>query len=193
MPRHLGLRTAAKPDSQDVCFIHSESGRRTFLADRMALHPGVVVDSHGRQLGEVPAVELVTVGQRKGLGVGGVAARSYAVEVDVPRRRVVVGTAESLATDRVRDRRSPPGSPTPCRSAGERSCSRARTARVFEAEYTGDRLIRLTSRSVQSRSVRPSRLYDPDEPETVVGSALAARPVASGRKRCKLCRPTDAG
>ena len=67
----LGLRTAAKPDSQDVCFIHSASGRSSFLADRMSLHPGVVVDRDGRRVGEVPAVELVTIGQRKGLGVGG--------------------------------------------------------------------------------------------------------------------------
>ena len=40
----LGLRTAAKPDSQDVCFIRSDEGRQGFLGDRVALHAGAVVD-----------------------------------------------------------------------------------------------------------------------------------------------------
>ena len=98
--RWLGLRTAFKPDSQDVCFIHSSSGRRSFLSDRIDLHHGSVVDREGRFLGEVPAVELVTLGQRKGLGGGG-SERRYAVEVDVPGRRVVVDSARGLRTNRV--------------------------------------------------------------------------------------------
>ena len=40
MPRALGLRTATKPDSQDVCFITSTGGRTGFLGDRIALTPG---------------------------------------------------------------------------------------------------------------------------------------------------------
>ena len=67
----LGLRTAAKPDSQDVCFITSAGGRREFLGDRMPLHPGRVVDTEGRDVGAVDAVELVTIGQRRGLGAVG--------------------------------------------------------------------------------------------------------------------------
>ncbi len=43
----LGLRTAAKPDSQDVCFITRANGREAFLADRVELHRGVVLDSDG--------------------------------------------------------------------------------------------------------------------------------------------------
>ena len=112
----LGLRTASKPDSQDVCFIHSATGRQRFLADRIKLHPGVVTDTEGNRLGEVPAVELVTIGQRKGLGVsgglgagglgsvaaGGHEGRAYAIDVDVPGRRVVVGTVDRLLSDRIR-------------------------------------------------------------------------------------------
>src|SRR5690606_4098351 len=59
----LGLRTASKPDSQDVCFITSTGGRASFLADRVALHPGEVVDRDGEVVGRVEAVELVTIGQ----------------------------------------------------------------------------------------------------------------------------------
>ena len=89
----LGLRTAAKPDSQDVCFISRSGGRQAFLSPRIPLRPGRVVDAAtGDQVGTVPAVELVTVGQRRGLG-GGDGVRRYAVSVDVATATVVAGTA----------------------------------------------------------------------------------------------------
>jgi tRNA-specific 2-thiouridylase len=64
----LGLRTAGKPDSQDVCFIPREGGRQAFLGQRIDLRPGQVLDGSGAAIGSVPAVELVTIGQRRGLG-----------------------------------------------------------------------------------------------------------------------------
>ncbi len=94
--RALGLRTAAKPDSQDVCFITATDGRARFLARRTELRPGRVVDSvTGRQLGEVPAVQLVTVGQRRGLGLAGGPPR-YVRAVDVEAGVVTVGEAHDL-------------------------------------------------------------------------------------------------
>jgi len=96
----LGLRTAAKPDSQDVCFITSTGGREAFLGPRIGLRPGRVVDATGAQVGTVPAVELVTVGQRRGMG-GGAGERRYAVSVDVAAATVVVGTAADLLDSRV--------------------------------------------------------------------------------------------
>ena len=92
----LGLRTADKRDSQDVCFITSVEGRHDFLAARTELHPGVVVDVDGNRLGEVGAVELVTIGQRRGVGASGGAARRFVVDVDVPARTVTVGPPERL-------------------------------------------------------------------------------------------------
>jgi len=102
----LGLRTADKPDSQDVCFITATGGgRRTFLGDRIELHPGRLVDDTGHTVGEVDAVELVTVGQRKGLGLAGAGEPRYAVDVDVPARTVRIGPAADLldATVTLRD------------------------------------------------------------------------------------------
>ena len=58
----LGLRTAGKPDSQDVCFITREHGRGDFLSRRIPLTPGRVVDATGTEVGRVDAIELVTVG-----------------------------------------------------------------------------------------------------------------------------------
>ena len=88
----LGLPTAAKPDSQDVCFVQTRGGRAAFLGDRIPLRAGRVVDTDGRDLGSVPAVELVTVGQRRGLGGGG--RRRYAIAVDVESATVTVGDAD---------------------------------------------------------------------------------------------------
>ncbi len=98
--RRLGLRTADKPDSQDVCFIGRTEGRRNFLAGRMDLHPGDVVDEDGLPAGEVEAVELVTVGQRRGMGHGTDGRRRYVTAVDVTARRVTVGPAdEAMCTE----------------------------------------------------------------------------------------------
>ena len=92
----LGLRTAAKPDSQDVCFITRE-GREAFLGRRIPFTPGVVVDTGGRRVGAVDALELVTVGQRRGL-TGGGGERRYVVAVDVPGATITVGSAAELLT-----------------------------------------------------------------------------------------------
>lgn len=97
----LGLRTAAKPDSQDVCFITSTAGRASFLGDRTLLTEGRVVDLDGVEVGRVPAVQLVTVGQRRGLGLAGGAEARYALAVDVASARVTVGQLDDLRTTEV--------------------------------------------------------------------------------------------
>ena len=96
----LGLPTADKPDSQDVCFVTTSGGREALLASRIPLHPGRVVDTAGTEVGRVDALELVTVGQRRGLGTGG-GARRYALRVDPSAGTVVVGEAADLLADAV--------------------------------------------------------------------------------------------
>jgi tRNA-specific 2-thiouridylase len=92
----LNLRTATKADSQDVCFITSNDGRRRFLERRVPLRAGRVVDSAGRPLSSVPAMELVTVGQRRGLGLPGGTPARYVIDVDVPAGIVTVGAESEL-------------------------------------------------------------------------------------------------
>ncbi len=92
-----GLRTASKPDSQDVCFITSSTGRETFLGSRIPLRSGRIVDTDGVELGTVPAIELVNIGMRKGLDVGG-GPRRFALDVDVENQVVTVGTLDQLMT-----------------------------------------------------------------------------------------------
>jgi tRNA-specific 2-thiouridylase len=99
-----GLAVASKPDSQDVCFIASRTpglGRGAFLSERIELHPGAVVDVDGRHLGEVASIELVTLGQRRGLGADANGERQYAIAVDVAAREVTVGPPERLLTTEV--------------------------------------------------------------------------------------------
>jgi tRNA-specific 2-thiouridylase len=92
----LGLRTATKPDSQDVCFISKTGGRETFLGNRIPFRKAEVVNEDGSPAGKVEALELVTIGQRKGLGIPGGGPKQYVVEVDTPNARVVIGEEASL-------------------------------------------------------------------------------------------------
>ncbi|MFZ9532942.1 MAG: tRNA 2-thiouridine(34) synthase MnmA [Ilumatobacteraceae bacterium] len=98
----LGLRTATKPDSQDVCFISKTGGRETFLGHRIPFRSARVVDESGTELGTVDAVELVTVGQRRGLRLPGGAPKQFVLDVDVEQQTVVVGEESRLLRDELR-------------------------------------------------------------------------------------------
>jgi tRNA-specific 2-thiouridylase len=97
----IDLRTATKPDSQDVCFITSDGGRVSFLGERIPLRSGTVVDTDGNRLGVVESVELVTVGQRKRIGLPGGGPKRYVVDVDTASSTVVVGTDTDLLRDEI--------------------------------------------------------------------------------------------
>ncbi len=97
----LALPTADKPDSQDTCFILAAGGRRAFLGDRIPLRPADVIDATGHVVGSVPEVELVTIGQRRGLGLRGGGEPQYVVDVDTDGGRVTVGPADELLVDHV--------------------------------------------------------------------------------------------
>ena len=92
----IGLRTADKPDSQDVCFITSTAGRTTFLGERIQFRPGRVVDTDGLHVGDVASVEMVTVGQRKGLGLPGGGPKRYVVDVNMDTQVVTIGNEDQL-------------------------------------------------------------------------------------------------
>ncbi len=101
-----GLITYAKPDSQDVCFIASRTegrGRAHFLGERIELHSARVVESaSGIEHGEVAAVELVTIGQRRGLPTHSGVRPRYVIDVDIAHRVVTVGDREELMVPRLR-------------------------------------------------------------------------------------------
>ena len=95
----LGLRNSAKPDSQDVCFIANRSGgRQGFLSRRLGESPASVVDADGTVLGAVKSVQTVTIGQRRGLNLGGTDQPRYVTDVDIAAGRVTVGRRDDLYT-----------------------------------------------------------------------------------------------
>ena len=96
--RH-GLPVASKPDSQDICFV--PNGDYASVIEKLrpgAADPGEIVHADGRVLGMHRGVIHYTVGQRRGLGIGGLSEPLYVVKLDVEARKVVVGPKELLST-----------------------------------------------------------------------------------------------
>ena len=96
--RH-GLTIADKPDSQDICFV--PNGNYASVIEKLrpgAAEPGDLVHADGRVLGRHPGVIHYTIGQRRGLGIGGLDEPLYVVRLDVETRRVIVGPKDMLAT-----------------------------------------------------------------------------------------------
>ncbi|MCG3267732.1 tRNA 2-thiouridine(34) synthase MnmA [Yoonia sp. I 8.24] len=97
-----GLSVADKPDSQDICFV--PDGNYAKLIEKLrpgSAEPGDIVDTNGSVLGQHNGVIHYTVGQRRGLGIGGLADPLYVVKLDVDKKHVIVGPREMLATRRV--------------------------------------------------------------------------------------------
>jgi tRNA-uridine 2-sulfurtransferase len=101
MARELGLATAAKPESQELCFVpdgdvraavEERSGRRTV--------PGPLVDADGRAAGSHPGAVGLTIGQRSGLGVA-TGERQYVARLDVPGNLVQLGRRADLVRRRL--------------------------------------------------------------------------------------------
>jgi tRNA-specific 2-thiouridylase len=98
--RH-GLTVAAKPDSQDICFVPNGDYGAVLAKLRPEAHaPGDIVDRDGTVLGRHDGVANFTIGQRRGLGVAG-GVPLYVVRIDAAAARVVVGPRAALARDRV--------------------------------------------------------------------------------------------
>jgi tRNA-uridine 2-sulfurtransferase len=96
--RH-GLGVADKPDSQDICFVPDGDYARVIEKLRPeAAARGEIVDMAGRVLGTHDGVIRYTIGQRKGLGIGGLAEPVFVVRLDPAKRQVVVGPKSALAT-----------------------------------------------------------------------------------------------
>jgi tRNA-specific 2-thiouridylase len=98
--RRLGLGVADKTDSQDICFVPDGGYARTLerLRPGVAL-PGEIVDLAGNVLGRHDGVSRFTVGQRRGLELGGLAEPLYVIRIEAGARRVVVGPRSALGTE----------------------------------------------------------------------------------------------
>ncbi len=94
-----GLSVADKPDSQDICFVPDGDYASVIRKLRPeAAAPGDIVHTDGRVLGRHDGVINYTIGQRRGLGIGGLADPLYVVKLDADTGQVVVGPKDMLAT-----------------------------------------------------------------------------------------------
>ncbi len=99
MAAQYGLAVADKPDSQDICFV--PNGNYASVIEKLrpgAAEPGEIVHADGRVLAQHNGVIHYTIGQRRGLGIGGLSEPLYVVKLDVDKKQVVVGPKEMLAT-----------------------------------------------------------------------------------------------
>ncbi|MEM7727835.1 MAG: tRNA 2-thiouridine(34) synthase MnmA [Pseudomonadota bacterium] len=99
LAEEMGLNVAAKPDSQDICFV--PEGRYTDVIEKVRPEgavPGDIVDEAGNVLGRHRGVMYYTVGQRRGLGLGEQTGTDplYVIRLDAEKRHVVVGPRTAL-------------------------------------------------------------------------------------------------
>ena len=101
LAEEMGLVVAAKPESQDICFV--PQGKYANVIEKLKPNSalaGEIVHIDGRVLGEHPGIVHYTIGQRKGLGVA-IGDPLYVVHLDARSRRVIVGPREALDTRRL--------------------------------------------------------------------------------------------
>jgi tRNA-specific 2-thiouridylase len=98
LARELDLLVADKPDSQDICFVPEGDYAAVVRKVRPeAAVPGEIVDLDGRVVGSHAGLIHYTVGQRRGLEIGGQPEPLYVIRLDPDRQRVVVGPKRALA------------------------------------------------------------------------------------------------
>ena len=125
----LGLPVADKPDSQDICFV--PTGNYASLVGRLrpgALTPGEIVALDGTVLGRHDGVINFTIGQRRGINIGGQAEPLFVIRLEPETARVVVGPKAALASDQVRLGEVNWLDPAAARAAGHRVTVKLRSA-----------------------------------------------------------------
>ncbi len=97
LAKEFGLSVADKPDSQDICFV--PNGSYASVIEKLrpgAAEPGDIVHIDGTVLGQHSGVIRYTIGQRRGLGIGG-GAPLYVIKLDADTQKVIVGPKEALS------------------------------------------------------------------------------------------------
>jgi len=183
----LGLSVADKPDSQDICFV--PEGRYTTVIDRLRPHgalPGDIVHMDGRVLGRHEGVTRYTVGQRRGLSIA-VGDPLFVVKLDAERRQVIVGPREALLTAslKLKETNWLGDQPTieTAAAAGVAVLARVRSTREPVpgrlALQDGAPILRF---DLSEEGVSPGQacvLYDPADPDRVLGGGFIATTIAA--------------
>ena len=99
----FNLPVANKPDSQDICFVPDGDYASVVAKIRPgAIDPGDIVDLDGNVLGRHEGIINFTIGQRRGIGVGGTGEPLYVIRIEPDVHRVVVGPGSALGQQTIR-------------------------------------------------------------------------------------------
>ena len=190
----LSLPVADKPDSQDICFV--PDGRYARIVERLrpeAAEPGEIVDLEARVLGRHAGIINFTVGQRRGLAIGGTDEPLFVLRLEPETRRVVVGPRAALAQTRIRLRglnwlAAPlvPGKPRAV-SVKVRSMRPPAPARI-EAAEAGCALVTLDG---AEHGVAPGQACVVYDGERVLGGGWIAREPALAQTGARTEPPTE--
>jgi tRNA-specific 2-thiouridylase len=176
----LGLGTAAKPESQDLCFVETDVNAelRIRLAGRFA--SGDITDSRGAVLGRHEGLPFFTVGQRAGLGIAPSnpdTAPRYVIELVPERNTVVVGPRDALRRTTVEASScrwvagSPPAAETRC-EAQLRAHGAAHPGRIEMSNENGEVSVRFDAPVDQAAPGQSLVVYRGDE---ILGGGLIRR------------------
>ncbi|OMH35154.1 tRNA 2-thiouridine(34) synthase MnmA [Tersicoccus sp. Bi-70] len=147
-----GLSVAKKPDSHDICFI-PDGDTAGWLAEKIEMQPGEIVDETGATVGEHAGAQAFTVGQRRGLKLGRPAADGkprFVLSIEPKQNRVTVGPERLLAVDEIRGIRiSWAGRPIPDAVVDPRTGASARFDVLAQVRAHGDP-VPATAQIVQS-------------------------------------------
>ena len=193
LARKYGLAVSEKPDSQDICFV--PNGRYGDVVRRLrpgAVEAGEIVHLDGTILGQHKGVIDYTIGQRRGLGIGGrkdadeADGPLYVVGIDAAKHRIIVGPQSALAcfevhlseTSWVAGGGAPPlGHPVLARL---RNTAPAMPA-MLEADAGGRAVIRLEDPQFGIAVGQAAAIYDAADPENLLGGGwISAAPLAGG-------------
>jgi len=104
LAEQYGLTVSDKPDSQDICFV--PTGGYAKVVERLrpgAIEAGDIIHHEtGEVLGQHQGIIHYTIGQRRGIGIGGTEDPLYVIALNAPKHQVIVGPKEALMTDTVR-------------------------------------------------------------------------------------------
>ena len=92
------LKTAQKPDSQEICFVPDDDYQKFIASLELNIPPGDFVDKRGKKLGAHKGIPFYTVGQRRGLGVAA-ESRLYVTNINAEQNAITLGAENELLAD----------------------------------------------------------------------------------------------
>jgi tRNA-uridine 2-sulfurtransferase len=178
----LGLRTAAKPDSQEICFVR-DGDLGAYVSGNMpeASEPGPIVDSSGRRVGTHAGIGRYTVGQRKGLGIS-LGRPVFVSRIDARSRSVVVGPRDELeiASFETHETSVTRGALAPGRDVLVQHRAHGDAAPAVVEEVDGDRARIRFERPVEAVAPGQSAaFYAAEAPDELLGGGIVRATVAA--------------